>query len=452
MNTLCLALFQATQLAVGPGDFSEIQQAIDAARPGDTVVVSAGTHKGPIVISKPVTVMGESGAIISGEGRGTVLWVTAPATVKGLKIISSGMDQSREDAGIMVVGAEGVLLEDNQLEDVLFGIYLKQAPAAVVRRNSIRGKPLPMARRGDGIRLWYSDRVLLEENQLVDCRDLVIWFSSHTLVRNNRVTASRYGLHYMYSNHNRFDDNRFVGNEVGAFIMYSGDIVFEGNLFAESRGAMGRGIGFKDADSIVAVNNLVMKNAIGISLDNSPHLYGVFNRFAGNLIAYNEVGISLLPSVSRNLFHENRLVDNIVPVEVSGGGSALANSWRSNYWSEYAGFDQDRDGLGDTPFVWNRLSDDLTAKYPVLRWFSGSLAFGALDLIGRAVPLLLPQPVVVDSTPRLKPELSSILWLTQETSSGLGPLMAIVLVLAIGAAPAASVAMRLRRVRMGACK
>lgn len=408
MTGFCCLLLQAAQLVVGPGGFPTVQQAIDAAQPGDTVLVFAGVHPGPVEISKPLVLLGEPGAAISGGGKGTVLLVTAPATVRGLAIVSSGADQSREDAGIMVVGAEGVVLEGNRLEDVLFGIYLKQAPAAVVRGNKVRGKPLPLARRGDGIRLWYSDRGLIEENEIADSRDLVIWFSSHTLVRGNRVTSSRYGLHYMYSNHNRFEGNRFVGNEVGAFIMYSGDIVFQGNLFAESRGVLGRGIGFKDADSVVAVNNVVVNNAVGISLDNSPHLEGVFNRFSGNFIAYNDVGISLLPSVSRNLFYDNQLVDNIVPVEVSGGGSALANVWRGNYWSEYAGFDQDRDGRGDTPFVLNRLSDDLVAKYPALRWFTGSLAFGALDLIARTVPLLLPQPVVVDSAPRIAPSLPEL--------------------------------------------
>ncbi len=452
MSALCLALLQAAQLVVGPGGFPEIQQAIDAAGPGDTIVVSAGTHSGPIEISKPVVLIGEPGAVISGGGRGTVVRVSARATVRGLTIVSSGADQSREDAGIMVVGAEGVVLEDNRLEDVLFGIYLKEAPGAVVRRNSIRGKSLPVARRGDGIRLWYSDRGLVEGNEISDSRDLVIWFSSHTLVRNNRVTASRYGLHYMYSNHNRFEGNRFVGNEVGAFIMYSGDIVFESNLFAESRGALGRGIGFKDADSIVAVNNVVVQNAVGISLDNSPHLYGVFNRFSGNLIAYNDVGISLLPSVSRNLFYGNRLVDNLAPVEVSGGGSALANSWRGNYWSEYAGFDQNSDGRGDTPFVWNRFSDDLVAKHPTLRWFRGSLAFEALDLIARAVPLLLPQPVVVDSAPRVKPELSSIGSADPDVGYGIGPLLVAVVGLAIGVAPAAYARIRLRGTRIRASR
>lgn len=452
MSLFCLALLQAAQLVVGPGGFPGIQQAIEAARPGDTIIVSTGTHRGRIEISKPVVVIGKPGAVISGGGRGTVLRVSAPATVRGLTITSSGVDQFQEDAGVMVVSAAGVLLEDNQLEDVLFGIYLKEAPGAVVRRNSIRGKPLPMARRGDGIRLWYSDRVLLEDNEIADSRDLVIWFSSQTLVRNNRVTASRYGLHYMYSNHNRFEGNRFVGNQVGAFIMYSSNIVFEGNLFAESRGALGRGIGFKDADSIVAVKNAVVKNAVGISLDNSPHLYGVFNRFSENLIAYNEVGIGLLPSVSRNLFYDNRLVDNVVPIEVSGGGSAVANSWRGNYWSEYAGFDQNADGRGDTPFVWNRLSDDLVAKHPVLRWFSGSLAFEALDLIARAVPLLLPQPVVVDSAPRVKPELPSTASPGPAADYGIAPLVAAVLGLAIGAAPLTYVGLRLRWARIGASR
>ena len=91
------------------------------------------------------------------------------------------------------------------------------------------------------------------------------------------------------------------------------------------RARPGRGFGFKDADSIVAEANVMVKNAVEISIDNSPHLEGVTNIFRDNLVAYNDVGVSLLPSVRGNRFQGNQFLDNVQPVSVSGGGSALAN-------------------------------------------------------------------------------------------------------------------------------
>jgi nitrous oxidase accessory protein len=389
-------------LVVGPGAYPTIGAALRVAVPGDTVHVAPGLYREHLVIGQAAALIGEPGAVVDGEGSGTVIAVRAPASIRGFTIRGSGSDQSREDSGILVQHADGVAIEDNAFEDVLFGVYLKEADRAVIRGNTITGKDLSMGLRGDGIRLWYSHDVLVADNRLTRVRDLVIWFSNGTAVTGNEVTNSRYGLHFMYSRHNTFEENRFTENDIGAFIMYSADITFRRNLFADARGVLGRGLGFKDSDSIVAESNVFVRNSIGVSIDNSPHAVGVVNVFRGNTVAFNDVGIQVLPSVRDNVFEANDFRDNVAPVAVSGGGSALRNTWRRNYWSDYAGFDANDDGLGDTPYVHERLSDDLLARHDALAVFRLSLAAQALDVLSRVFPLLKPQPVVVDSAPRLR--------------------------------------------------
>lgn len=51
--------FAAAQISV-PGDFGDLQDAIDAASPGEVIVIDGGTH-GPIVIDKPLTLVGALG-------------------------------------------------------------------------------------------------------------------------------------------------------------------------------------------------------------------------------------------------------------------------------------------------------------------------------------------------------------------------------------------------------
>lgn len=392
---------QVVQIVAGPvPDSNAIQSALDIAAPGDTVLIAAGTYHEHVVVDKPVFLLGEPGAVIDGGGSGTVLRVNAPAVISGFTIRNSGANQSQEDSGILVERSPGVRIEHNRLEDVLFGVYVKQSDRPLLRDNYVRGKDVPIPLRGDGIRLWYSHDGVIESNTLVRCRDLVIWFSDGTGVRSNTVSDSRYGLHYMYSDHGRFRNNRFTGNEVGAFLMYSTDIRFENNEFVDARGVTGRGLGFKDTDSIVAVNNFIARNAIGVSVDNSPTTLGVLNLFQGNLIAFNEVGVQLLPSVRSNRFWGNDFVDNLEPVAVTGGGDALHNDWFNNYWSSYFGFDGDGDGSGDTPFVYERLSADLMAQHEELRVFNLGIATLSLDLLSRALPLIKPAPVLVDSVPR----------------------------------------------------
>jgi nitrous oxidase accessory protein len=263
-------------------------------------------------------------------------------------------------------------------------------------------------------------------------RDVVIWFSDSTHASDNVVRESRYGLHYMYSHGNVFEGNRFEANDVGAFIMYSTGITFRENVFANARGTAGRGLGFKDSDDIRAMGNVMVKNAVGISIDNSPSSHRSVNVFADNVVAYNDIGVSMLPSVARNRFEKNHFIDNVTPVAVTGGGTALGNRWVGNYWSDYEGFDSDGDDRGDTPYVFERLSDDLLAKHEPLRVFSLSPAAASLDVLSRVFPLLRPEAVVIDSAPRIQaPELIS----GAEGAAARSPVTAFLLVgVAVGAA------------------
>jgi nitrous oxide reductase family maturation protein NosD len=401
LATVALLLQGATHVVGSNESYRRVNDAVSASQPGDTILVRPGIYREHVTLSHPLVVLGTPGAVLEGSGQGQVIIVQSPAEIRGLTIRGSGSDLSREDAGIWADRADGLLVEDNTLEDVLFGVYVKQSSAVTVRGNHIVGKPLPIARRGDGIRLWYSRNGRIDSNVVRNVRDVVIWFSDSVTAHHNEITDSRYGLHYMYSNHNRFEDNRFLRNEVGAFLMYSRDIQFRGNVFAYARGGLGKGLGFKDSEAIDARRNVIVKNAIGIYLDNSPLTQGVTNTFDDNVIAFNDAGVALLPSVSHNTFQGNAFVDNVQPATVTGGGSALTNEWRGNFWSDYAGFDEDGDGRGDLPYRYERLVDEFFAEHDELKVFQLSLSAATLNAIGRLVPLLAPQPMLIDSFPRI---------------------------------------------------
>lgn len=396
----------AQALRVGPeAPHATIGSALDAAAAGDTILVAPGTYRESVVIERAVTLIGRGRPVIDAGGRGHVIEASAPLEVRGFTLRGSGTSVDEEHAGVMVREATARVV-DNRIEDVLYGVYLKEAAGSLVADNRIAGKPFAPPRRGDGIRVWYSTGTTIEANRLDRVRDLVIYFSDSTRLRANRVTDSRYGLHYMYSNHSRLDDNDLVGNQVGAFIMYSRDIEIVGNAFVRAEGASGMGLGLKDSDEIVVVKNLFLDNAIGVHLDNAPRERDATNRFAGNAFVGNESAVRLLPSVRSNAFAGNDFVANGRPALLAGGAGrevAKRNDWTGNHWAGYAGFDRDHDGTGDTPFIHARLADELLARHPSLELFADSPALEALDLIARFLPLLRPSAVVVDSLPRMEP-------------------------------------------------
>src|SRR5215475_2634421 len=68
-----------------------LQQRIDAAAPNETIRVESGVHAGAIKINKPLTLVGEPGAEIRGNGSGKVITIAAnDVTLRGLRIAGSG--------------------------------------------------------------------------------------------------------------------------------------------------------------------------------------------------------------------------------------------------------------------------------------------------------------------------------------------------------------------------
>ena len=328
---------------------------------------AAGIYAGPLEINAPVTLIGDGEAIIQGTGKGDVITVNAAdVTLRGLVIRNSGDLLDQENAGITGL-APRLTVEENLLEDTLFGIYLKEAPDSIIRNNVVYGKQLPVARRGDGIRVWYSDNTLIEKNLVIDSRDVVIWFSPHGVIRGNTVEGGRYGLHFMFSDDQLVEENILRHNSVGAYLMYGRNLVMRNNLFYANHGPSGYGVGLKDVDDVVATGNRSVANRIGVYIDNSPREPDATVDFSDNVIAYNEIGLEVLPLVKRNTYSQNLFVENGEQVSISGGGVLSDNNWSAgglgNYWSDYRGFDADGDGVGDIAYAPSSLYD---SRWPMI--------------------------------------------------------------------------------------
>ncbi len=391
-------------LRVSPaGPFTTLEEALAAARDGDAVHVLGGIYprgeRGALVIDERIALVGHGWPVIAGEGVGTVVRITAAgASLRGFVVRGSGASLDQESSGIAIEAPE-VVVEGNRLEDTLFGVYVRRAPGVVVRRNWIESKPLDLPRRGDAIRVWYSDGVRLEENVVRDARDVVLWYSSGLVVRGNVVSGGRYGLHFMYCDDAEIAGNRLTGNSVGVFLMYSRRLRLTRNLMRGNRGPSGYGVGLKDMDDALVADNVFVDNRVGAYVDNSPREVDATLLFERNVFAANDAGVRLLPLVRRNTYRGNAFLDNREQVSLTGGGRLEGNVWLGNYWSDYAGYDADRDGRGDVPYRAERLFESLVDRDPALRLFSYSPAAEAVDLAARAFPLVRPQPKLTDPAP-----------------------------------------------------
>jgi nitrous oxidase accessory protein len=386
-----------------------LAMAVANAKDGDIIEVDGGTHHGSLEINKRLTLIGLDWPILDGGNQGTVLKISGPGTVvRGFLIKNSGSSLDQENAGIALEAVDG-LVEGNRFQDTLFGIYLRQANDSIVRGNVISSKDLDVPRRGDPIRVWYSNDVLIEKNVIEKGRDVVLWYSERLTIRHNEVSDGRYGLHFMYCDDANVHHNRLLNNSVGAFMMYSRRVTLQNNTIAYNRGPSGYGIGLKDMDDTIVMENLFLDNRIGAHLDTSPREVDSIGQFTGNVFAYNDIGVQMMPSVRHNEFTANSFVDNGEQVAIAGGGQLRENSWtvaeQGNYWSDYAGYDANTDGLGDFDYKSERLFEDLVQRRPDLRLFLYSPATNAIDFAAKAFPLVRPQPKLTDSHPLMSPRI-----------------------------------------------
>ena len=299
MRGLSAAILALTLLGSGAARGDDLQARVDAARPGETVVVAPGVYRGLLTIKKPLRLIGRPGATLDGGGKGDVLIVQASdCEVRGFTIRGSGDSLDFENAGVRIL-ARHATIADNRLDDVLFGIDLKNAPDCVLSGNHITSKPLDIARRGDAVRLFRSNNCSIERNEIENGRDVLLWYSNKVTVRGNISRHNRYGFHMMYANEVTLEDNVLSDNSVGIYIMYGRKFSIRGNTLLRNRGPSGYGVGLKEIDAYAFENNVFAGNRVGVYIDGSPYTRKPGSAtFTGNTFSFNDVGMALpLPAL-----------------------------------------------------------------------------------------------------------------------------------------------------------
>jgi hypothetical protein len=100
---------------------ADLQGIVDRAADGD-VVALPGEQSGPVKITRKLTLEGETGAAITGSGKGSVVTILVPeAILRGLTIRGSGKDMERMDAGVFVEqAATGAIVDGDGIADTAY--------------------------------------------------------------------------------------------------------------------------------------------------------------------------------------------------------------------------------------------------------------------------------------------------------------------------------------------
>ena len=381
------------------GAVRTVAEGVARAQGGGVVKVMPGVYREPtIVVDKPLTILGEAGAVIDGEGARQTMTVAADdVTVRGLTFRDIGPSFREDRAAIKVVEATGCSIENNRVERAFFGIYLARVSRCRIAGNTLVADGTTEAGSGNGIHLWTADHVTIAGNTIRGHRDGIYFEFVHDsrVERNVSEGNLRYGLHFMFSDDCRYERNTFRRNGAGVAVMYTRHVAMVGNDFAENRGSAAYGLLLKEISDPVLEDNRFLRNTTGLLADGTTRLVVRHNTFADNGWA-----IRLDANGQSGRIVENDFLRNTFDVATNGRNPDAV--LEGNYWDSYTGYDLKHDGHGDVPHRPVRLFALLVEENEPTLILLRSSFVALLDAAERVIPALTPE-TLADPAPAMQP-------------------------------------------------
>ena len=386
---------------------SSLQLFVDLTPAGQVLKPLPGTYKGSLTINKAIILDGGNEVILDGDTSGTVLTILGDgAIVRNLRIINSGVSHDQVSSGILIE-ADHVTVENNQLDNVLFGIHLKSANNNLIQSNDISSIETEHTLMGEGIRLWNSVSNRIQNNRIIEARDILVTNSPHNYFINNEITRCRIGIELMYSPGCQIRDNLFQYNEHGLIGISSDSLIIEKNRFQHQNALFGSAIAVKASSQIIVKQNEILDCAVGV-MANAPIFPENIIIVSENIFAYNDAAIYLYGDRGGHILKNNVFKGNFQQVVVTHPSAAVDNDWVGNYWDDYTGFDFDKNGIGDKPYSLYLYSDRLWMDRSMARFFRGSPMLEMIDFMERLVPFSDPPLVLRDQKPNVDQEIKPL--------------------------------------------
>ena len=390
----------------GSKDYTSIQNAITDAPPGETIHVYNGTYTEHILIDKNLILLGDESAIIDGTA-GTAVNITANSTT------FSGFHMTNSTTGIKIYNEsfmlQNITLENNTLYNNTqsgsdFVINSINVSNATFSNNTIFNNTNSTA-----IRLNQTTYSLVHNNTILDnnvgislCEN-----SSNNTFLSNEFTSNIHNAFIIFvhgGQNNSLTSNIFNGNdEISADNIPAISIADAFNSLYSNRCEQNEGLGCycvgdefnssRGAHHLIFDNNSFSRNSYGLYLFGSCNNSISNNTIQGN----NNTGILLKNNSQNNLIYTNRIKNNTLiglNLSFSGNNSIWNNKFENsinvadngnntwnmskkksiniingsylagNFWNDYAGFDINGDGIGETPYLIN-LSNNIYDHLPL---------------------------------------------------------------------------------------
>ncbi|TBN02406.1 nitrous oxide reductase family maturation protein NosD [Hyunsoonleella flava] len=376
--------------------FSSIKAAVDNAISGDTIFIKTGVYNESniVIYKKSLHILGEEGTIVDTQENGYGFSVEATdISIKNLTFKNIKVSYTKEYAAILLFKSYDFIIENITVENAFFGFLIQKSKDGFIRNNIISGEGKAEADSGNAIHLWHCENIKIINNDVRRMRDgIYLEFGNNSYIANNYSTKNmRYGLHFMFSNNNTYENNIFEANGAGVAVMFSKKIKMYSNIFKKNWGTASYGILLKEINDAELKHNIFEENTVGINADGTNRINYSENTFKNNGYAIKVHGACYDNRYTKNNFLYNSF-------DLSYSGNLNNNSFKHNFWSNYTGYDLDKNGIGDIPYRPVKLFSYLVNRTPESIVLLRSLFTDIIDFSEKVSPVFTPENLI-DSEP-----------------------------------------------------
>ncbi|MDD4253917.1 MAG: lectin like domain-containing protein [Methanofollis sp.] len=315
-TNVCIKAFTTAAIVV-PRDYPTIQEAVDAAMPGETVWVESGTYDEHVAVNKTISLLG----IDTGDGLPTIdpgnaycgVSISANNTVlEGFRVVRDGED-TYTYAGVRLSG-DTIVLRDVAVAGSEVGLEIGDVSALTLRNTSMTdnrynlvyacdnlspGNDIDTGNTVDGRPVVYLERVS-GVTVGADAGAVICVNASDVTARDLSLDHQAYGILALDTQNLTVANTTFENVSVGVYAVRSEDLTISENRF-------GRGTAF------------------GIMLAECPHtqvegnafdevkVFGVYSNLGQDqTISGNRIAGSPVVGIATLLCSDSEVSDNIV--------------------------------------------------------------------------------------------------------------------------------------------
>ena len=306
----------------GAGNFTKIQDAINASSDGDTVFVYNGTYYENIVVNKSITLQGENrdNTVIDGNGNNDYLIYILSNNVSftGFLVQNSG------NIGILLLDVTNNNITDNIVKNNDDGICLENSKNCIINQNYLFNN-------GQGsldynIGLWdNSSNNTIKDNNISDSRGFGIRIASssnNTISKNNIFNIGHIGVSVSSGSGNIITDNTIKNSSVINIYVDSSS----GNTITKNHITGNNSVGIFTIMS--SYNNIIYNNISKNGKSALIVLISNYNIISNNEFSYNNNSIVINGSNYNQILHNN-ISYNIGDIDVVYTGINLSESYNN---------------------------------------------------------------------------------------------------------------------------